>query len=209
VRHVALGLIALVAACSINHRSDEVACVFDNDCGGNGKVCRDNQCVGGTDTDGGPKKDAPPPKPDAFVCPFPCTSCEMSTNTCIVDCSVNPNACEGQVVCPAGFNCDIRCSTDNSCRNGVNCTMGIDCTIECTGVSSCRGLVCGTGACKVGCNALDACRNVQCGNACACDTECSNGARCENIFCKQGPNGLCKFTFGGCTSQLDGCNTCP
>jgi len=206
VRSAACWLVAFATACSINHRSDEVACIVDADCGGNGKVCRDNQCIG-NEPDGGKPKDSGPPKPDAFVCPAPCTSCDLGTMTCTVDCSANPSACDGQVVCPAGFNCDVQCNTDNSCRNGVSCSL--DCTITCDGNSSCRGLACGVGRCKVDCNGFDSCRNVQCGPACACDTTCSNVARCEGIFCKQGQNGsACRNIFGDCSSEFDGCNTC-
>lgn len=213
MRHAVIGLLAFITSCSINHRSDEVACIVDSDCGGGGKTCHDNQCIGG---DGGkpnpdgPKKDGPV-IPDAFECPQPCTSCDMGSMTCTVDCSITATGCSGQVVCPPGFNCDIQCNVDNACRNGVNCTAGLACSVECSGGSSCRGVVCGIGACKVGCSGFDSCRNVNCGQACACDVECSQLARCEAITCKLGTNGgVCRPTFGnGCTSQLDGCNTCP
>ena len=213
MRHAVIGLLAFLTACSINHRSDEVACIVDSDCGGGGKTCHNNQCIGEDggkpDPDAKPGKDTPLP-PDAFVCPQPCTSCDSSTMTCTVDCSITATGCAGQVVCPPGFNCDIKCNVDNACRNGVNCTAGLDCGVECSGGSSCRGVVCGTGICKVGCGGFDSCRNVNCGQACACDVECGQLARCEAITCKLGTNGFsCRPQFGnGCTSAPDSCNTC-
>jgi len=262
-----LGLTAAVAgSCSVNHRSADFACQQSSDCS-TGRTCVDGLCVSGAVIlpDAG-ARDARP-QVDALVCPSQCTSCDAGR--CTIDCAVAPDACNLPVACPAGWDCNVKCSTDGSCRRGVDCNGSTTCTVSCTGARSCQdvtcggggackvdcggfrsctGVTCGTGACNVdctgsqscstvtggtdasnincsgpgtcsnvdcasgacavACGGVDACTVVDCGNACACDVACQPGSSCAGLSCAaSGPDG-CQ-NAAGCTSQRNGCNTCP
>lgn len=205
--------VVTVSSCSVKHPSEQYECDTQADCDalGDGRTCMDGLCVGGS---GGGKKDAgvvdaarPDAQlpPDAATCPSQCTSCDLTAKTCVIDCAVNPQACLPQVICPAGFACNIKCSSPNSCRNGVSCVMGTACNIECTSFGSCRNVQCGLGRCRVNCAGGDSCRGVSCGQSCACDVLCPDPARCENVICT---SPTCDTFSGGCTSQRPGCTTC-
>ena len=199
-------LAVAAVSCSINHRSSQFECETTADCEA-GRTCSDGLCVTPGFIDAGvldgPRKDGP--LPDAAVCPPGCTSCAPG-RVCIIDCSVAGSGCNAQLVCPVGWNCDIRCSTDNSCRAGVNCTAGASCTLQCTGRNSCRGVACGPGICNVGCTGANSCESVTCGASCACDVRCSFGASCLTALC---PRPECD-PGRGCSSTLAPvCDTCP
>lgn len=196
---------AAAGSCSINHRSGSFECETAADCDA-GRTCSDGLCVVGPRDSGVPdaaKKDGG--VGDAAVCPPGCTSCAPG-KVCIIDCSAAGGACNSQVVCPIGWNCDIRCNTANSCRNGVNCTGGASCNLQCTGTNSCRGVACGPGACSVGCTANGSCESVACGASCACDVRCSLGSSCLTVLCTRAE---CD-TGRGCSSTTSSlCYTCP
>lgn len=197
-----LGVAAV--SCSITHRSAQFECETSADCDP-GRACSDGLCVTAAFDAGiaDAKRDGPPP--DAALCPPGCTSCGPN-KTCIIDCSVTGSNCGSAITCPAGWNCDIRCSTDSSCRAGVNCTGAASCTFQCTGRNSCRGIACGPGACNIGCVANGSCETVACGTSCACDVRCSSGASCLIVNCTR-PE--CD-TGRGCSSVLAPvCETCP
>ena len=198
-------------SCAINHKSGEFECSKQSDCA-NGRVCTGGYCVvpGGTvdapKNDGPITIDGPPIDGSMNVCPAQCTSCNQGTHTCKIDCAAT--SCNGQVVCPPGWNCDVACSVANSCRSGVTCPpSGNSCNITCSGTGSCRSLECGTGKCDVNCTGSMACRGVNCGNSCGCDVKCAVGAACEAVQCTsfQCDTGL------GCSSQLNpgACEMCP
>lgn len=199
---VVIGALAL-AACSINHRSDQYACSSSADCD-NGRVCDNGFCVVAGSTDA-PRNDGKPPGGDANNCPAPCTSCNIQQKTCTIDCQTAN--CTNTVTCPAGYNCDIRCNVDNSCRNGINCQLSGGCNIECSGKQSCQNVECGSGPCDVGCSGAASCRGVSCNNSCACDVlctgsqSCPEGIQCTSIGCR-GTNGI------GCTSVPAFCHSC-
>ncbi len=196
------------SSCSINHRSGDYTCTKQQDCAA-GRTCQDGFCVLTMQLDSGVGKiDAPKqPPPDAGdSCPSQCTSCDTVAKTCVVDCAVNPNTCNGPVVCPTGYACDIRCTTTSSCRSGVNCLNATSCKLDCSGSESCRNVACGTGKCNVDCAGTGSCRGIGCAQSCACDVTCHAGALCTSITC---PSGCFNTGLPGCTSQAPMCNTCP
>jgi hypothetical protein len=195
--------IAAGGSCSIDHRSDGfTTCDNQRDCPNN-QVCTSGICQPpGVLVDAGPIDGS---RPDAAVCPSQCTSCNLQTRTCKVDCAVSPATCNSAITCPAGFNCDIQCSTPNSCRQGIDCQDGESCNIVCKGSNSCRNVLCGEGPCKTDCSGVQACRNIACGNSCACDVTCAQQATCEGVTCSE----VQCDVFNGCSSQLPTCNTCP
>lgn len=207
---VVAGVVAV--SCSIKHPSEEFECATQADCDalGDGRVCTDGLCVvtgGNNGKDAGidaARRDAA--LPDAAVCPSQCTSCDLAQKSCTVDCQVNPAMCNGPIVCPTGFACDIKCTTQNACRSGVDCRNSTACNVDCAGTSACRNVACGPGTCEVLCTGLNACRGVQCGPSCACDVACSNAALCESVFCTAL---TCRTFAGGCDSARTGCDTCP
>lgn len=197
-------------SCSIRHASDSYTCETTADCTA-GRSCSDGYClvVSGAPADATgdrPRPDAPVSIPDASQCPSQCTSCDVMKHECIIDCAVNPTGCVAQVVCPAGWHCNIACTPASSCRMGVNCLGSLSCNVDCAGAQSCRNVACGPGRCDVTCSGNQSCSGVSCGQSCACDVDCGNQASCSNVSC----NPLVCDTFdGGCSSQSFGCDTCP
>lgn len=206
-----IGILIAVSAttsCSINHRSEQYACTKNADCDP-GRVCSDGFCVVGEGpvvVDAG-KVDATKPL-DAVLpaCPVQCTSCDTTTRSCVIDCAMANGACQRPVVCPTGYNCDIRCNNDNACRQGVNCLQGTSCQIACTARNSCDNVVCGPGTCSVTCSGVQSCRNVACGNSCACDVNCTGNQACfgGSVSCS---SIACRNGFG-CTSAPSFCHSC-
>jgi hypothetical protein len=200
-----LALVVLVAACSIQHKSDEYACTKTAECN-NGRACVDGYCIVASAVDAPPAPIDTPihTTPDAPACPAGCTTCNPGQHTCTIDCSMTN--CNGQVACPAGYKCDILCDTDNSCRNGVDCQAAASCNITCSGNGSCRNLQCGAGPCDVNCAGAGACRNVACNDSCACDVTCAGNQSCgDSIQC---PQLGCRAGLG-CTSVPSFCHSCP
>lgn len=218
-----LATVALAVSCSVSHRSGEFACRTTADCASD-RVCTDGLCVltGPTD-DGGLGNGG---------CPANCTSCDLVTHTCTIECINNNSVCRQPIVCAPGWNCRINCDDDTSCRAGIDCrdaascnvscsgdtscrnaTCGAgDCTFTCNGAGSCSGIACGTGACNVACNGTNSCHDanggnglgVNCSQSCACDVECSLDSTCAPLACPATCNGL----IDGCTSAPTGCNVC-
>ena len=204
---VALAFV-LPMSCSIKHASGQYECDTTADCDGldGNRVCSDGFCVipGGKDA----AIDSPKPKDaaiDAATCPAQCSSCNTEKKECTVDCSQNANLCAGQMTCPMGWSCIIKCNSSSSCRNGINCLMATACNIECSGSFSCRNITCGPGICNTTCSGNNSCSGISCGSSCRCDVKCGTNASCFNVICT---HPFC--TFGaGCSSQNTGCNTCP
>lgn len=228
---LAVVVIAAAAAgsCSVSHRSGDFACENANDCRDD-RICSDGFCVLRRPVDAGvdPRPDAPPPPPiDAGpVCPAQCTSCDVDTKSCIVNCAVDDELCTRRITCPAGWSCDIACSRRGSCNSTVDCTDATACTISCSAAQTCANVTCGDTACKLDCTGTDSCLNVDCGSgtcdvrcegfracdavncgkACACDVACGLDANCIDVTC---PSIICEDGDFGCTSQVLTCNTCP
>ena len=195
-------------SCSINHKSGEFECTKQSDCG-NGRTCTGGYCVLPGGTVDAPKNDGPitdgPPGDVSNTCPAQCTSCNTGTHTCKIDCAVT--SCNGAVVCPPGWNCDVECTVANSCRSGVTCPpQGNACTINCSGTGACRTLDCGTGKCDVNCSGSMSCRGVDCTGSCGCDVKCGVGAACEAVTCT---SFQCDTGLGCSSSVVPSCETCP
>ena len=205
MRSMVVALTLLLAACSINHKSDGYACTKNTDCD-SGRVCSsDGFCVvAGSQVDAS-RNDAPKSGDAGGQCPTGCSSCNVSQHSCTIDCQ--QTSCINTVTCPTGYHCDIHCNSDNACRNGINCMMGASCNIECASKSSCENVQCGAGPCSVNCSGTSSCKNVACGTSCACDVlctglqSCSAGIQCSSFACR-GTNGI------GCTSVPALCHSC-
>ena len=214
----ALSFVVLVSVnCSIDHRSGEFACTKSADCDPS-RSCVAGLCIvtgGGSGSDkidagvvqDGARIDAPGLPIDAAVCPAICTSCDPSTHSCTIDCSVDGRCVNnGPVNCPAGYFCNIDCSPAGSCRN-VGCVGALGCTIACTGQGACRTTTCGAGSCDVSCSGEFSCRTVACGESCQCDVSCPVANDCQTVVCSMV---VCNNQVdGGCDSNnADACHTC-
>jgi hypothetical protein len=206
----ALGLataaaIATAASCSIDHRSDDFTCETTSDCPGT-RICEQGFCVqaGPGTPDARRTPDARPP--DADPCPAQCTSCDVATNMCVIDCEQAGDLCLTDVVrCPPGWRCDIRCNVQSSCRLGIGCLSAEACQVTCSGENACRTLQCGPGPCAVDCIGQDSCRNIKCNNSCACGVTCSGQGSClDTVTCTS----FACDTGLGCSTFPFGCNTC-
>lgn len=200
--------LALVAGCSVNHRSGDFACEKQADCA-SGRNCIDGFCVA-TQADASVQDSMPidaGPAIDANLCPMQCTSCALDSKTCNIDCARNGGACNGPVRCPDGWACNVLCSTNSSCRNGVTCPEGRSCNITCSGRASCNKFTCGSGPCNVDCTGLNSCTDLSCGSACACDITCAISAACTGLTCKLDKE--CMQDRGCTSASLPICNSCP
>jgi hypothetical protein len=199
---------ATAASCSINHRSDGLGCTNAGDCTAPNSKCEDGVCTSPTGNVDAPK--SPDAKQiDAFesVCSDQCTQCDERAKTCLIDCAAGNVDCDKKVICPTGFDCEIRCSGTQDCRSGVDCTTSHSCNVSCSGQTSCRNVFCGDGPCQVGCTGFNSCRSIACNNSCQCDVGCVDQAACEGVVCV---DQQCGTFSGGCSSQFFGCSSdCP
>lgn len=201
------------SSCSINHKSGDYECKVQADCEA-GRLCLNAYCI----VPGGvidapklvdaPKRDAPPmiDSPMMNMCPPQCTSCSAGSMTCTIDCALGNCTGNQPVVCPAGWNCAILCSTNNACSNGIDCADAASCAITCSGASSCRNIDCGNGHCDVKCQGQNSCRGIDCSNSCACDVSCALNSACDFLTCS---SQQCDPLGRGCSSLAPGCDTCP
>jgi hypothetical protein len=209
-----LGFVALIVtagSCSIDKKSDEfTTCERQGDCS-NGESCINGVCLAPDDLPDANGPDGNDMIDGGSTCPSQCTSCRVQNGRreCIVDCMVSGPLCNAPIVCPPGFHCDIRCSTESSCQKGITCGEQQDCTVNCTGRQSCINVNCGSGECRVTCVGEQSCRDNDCGESCACDVICQGLApRCEAIQCTA-PQCIGGGTsLRGCSSEPQGCNTC-
>jgi hypothetical protein len=117
----------------------------------------------------------------ARACPPQCTSCDGTT--CTIDCGAL--GCAGaNVVCPAGWDCVVACTTLHACQDAaIDCPADHRCDVLCGGAIGDRHecerslITCTNGPCSVLCNGSDLpCREatVQCGSN-SCDVTCDGG----------------------------------
>ena len=215
--------ILLAGGCTFNRRSTELSCTVGSDCP-NDRMCVEGWCIARGPDDARPPDapidarviDADPnepdavPMPDAFVCPNPCSRCDL--DVCVFSCAAS-GSCGGLVTCPPGYKCKVECIGADSCGGGIDCSDATRCQVVCGANNACGGLItCGNGPCTVGCGVTAACvMGVDCANACACDVTCNGPGSCTNPPTCPGP-AACDL-MPGCTSGPDGgvgsCNTCP
>lgn len=196
---VAIAALAVGSSCSVTHRSGDYACTSTKDCTGS-RVCDNGFCIvpGSIDAPGPPKDSGS----GSNGCPTGCSSCNVTQKQCTIDC--RSSSCNGQVTCPTGYHCDIKCDVDGSCRNGVNCQTASSCTVECTAGNACQNVQCGLGPCDVMCTGQGSCRGVSCNQSCACDVICNSGADCSNVQCT---SPTC-INGSGCSSVIAFCHSC-
>jgi hypothetical protein len=177
-------LIGLVSGCSINRRSDALACQTSAECEA-GRTCLDHFCVVAGSSG------------DAGVCPPECSRC--LNGTCFFDCTLQ--RCS-RLTCPLGWKCDILCGPNNC--NRIDCTDS-QCNITCLGESACTNIDCGALPCSITCTGRRACDNVDCSDSCACGVLCTTLESCTNdVTCPTGCD-----SGNGCQAQTPACNTCP
>lgn len=189
------GLLALLLSlavgvgCLVNTRSGALACATQADCDAP-RVCEGGYCV-----------------IDQNACPSDCTGgCDVTASppTCVVN-----GAGGDSVTCPAGYHCDIICTT-GACGN-VDCTDAASCTIQCAGTSACQDVTCGTADCEITCAGTDACTDVTCGSQTGnkqgrCHVSCSGTSGCGDVTCTS----ACDCVIDGCTGSSDcGALACP
>jgi hypothetical protein len=202
-------LLALLAACSIDARSQSFECAVDGDCP-TGRVCHSNWCVlPGDDlppADAGDRGDAAGGADAALV---ECSEavCDFCDNgTCVLVCGSGGD-CAGGVECPSGMPCRVICSGVGSCGGGVDCSEATGCEVHCSKSDACAGpIVCSSGPCDVACTARETCQaGVDCADSCACTTDCSGASACA--LPPECPYDECVAGDGDCTNG-SGCDLC-
>jgi hypothetical protein len=199
-------LVAMLAACSVERRSEQFACTEPADCE-SGRRCIDGWCVVEGDapivdgSSGG--SDAPA---DALECPPGCTRCDGAV--CVIECT-EPNSCATRIVCPPGVACRVRCTGAASCAGGVDCASAPTCQIQCATEGTCRGaLLCGDGPCDISCSGGGSCiAGVSCESSCACSVTCQGSNSCSPAAAC--PADACRSGAGCSTDPAAACDTCP
>ena len=187
MKRAIVAIAVLAAACSVNRRSNQLACTSSTTCS-DGRTCVQGFCV--FDDGGVAKGDGPQGN-----CPSQCTSCNNGQMTCNIT-----GGSGNDVVCPAGWDCTINCSATGSCSS-VSCNNASSCTVECSGVGSCAHVDCGNAQCAVHCSGTGACSQVDCPSSCQCDVTCAGTNACSTLQCPMLPNGNHYCTTNGNNGQ--------
>lgn len=113
---------------------------------------------------------------------------------CVFDCE-GPDSCtSGQVLCPPGRPCDVRCG-DGSCLDNVVCGVLADCDISCEGKGSCAREVICEGECTVTCSGAGSCGGGIGGSVELLDLECSGADSCGSTVQCEGQE--CRLSCSG------------
>lgn len=189
---IMIAVLALCAGCAINHRSGDYACGSQSDCN-SGRECINGFCIVPGSIDA-----------SADGCPSRCSSCNLATHTCSIDCAVT--SCAAKVACPVGWACAVKCNVDGACSNGVSCAGTTSCSVDCSAKNTCSDVACSTGKCAVNCAGERSCRAVKCNSSCACDVKCSGARSCDALQCY--PAQCTTAQPAGCTALSINCHTC-
>ena len=116
-----------------------------------------------------------PVSPGGGTCAAHCDNCD--DDTCTTTCNTSQPCNDQTLVCPAGFDCAVNCSSLGCENTTVVCPAGHRCQVSCNWEDACLGLdvVCNNGPCELNCQA----NGLSCTAAqlfCACNS-CS--ATCE------------------------------
>ncbi|HUJ57829.1 MAG TPA: hypothetical protein VLX92_05040 [Kofleriaceae bacterium] len=186
-----VAIAACSAGCSVDKRSDALACANNSDCM-SPRTCQMGYCVIGSD------------------CPSQCTSCNLEASP--PSCTLIGGTGGSTFECPSGMACTVDC-TGNSACGSIHCQDAASCSVICTGDSACGNITCGqngSGSCSVMCIGNSACGNVTCDNACGCDVQCDVSSACGSLSCPQTQDGSDCTTTGNsgdpCISSLPGCS---
>ncbi|MEO8841698.1 MAG: hypothetical protein ABI591_23975 [Kofleriaceae bacterium] len=168
-----LVLLAL-AACTVDRKSETVACTTTADCTESNHTCENGYCVKLSQSD----------------CPDHCDTCntDQTPHQCFVT-----NTGGDSFDCPSGFVCLLSCGGDGSrsmCGT-ITCDTNSACVISCDGASSCGDIHCDNACeCDMACS-NGACQGTQIdcprimGNT-YCTVDQTNGPACSAA-----PGGRC------------------
>ena len=155
IRIAAIAVLAL-AACSVQRRSDQLACTTSGDCQ-SPRTCVQGYCVTAGSGSGS--------------CPSACSSCDTSTTP--PTCQITVTSGGHDIDCPSDYKCEVICTGDQACGD-VKC--GDDaCTVICTGDSACGNIDCSSScSCQVTCTG--SCGNNSCPSG--RNGDCKQGSTC-------------------------------
>ncbi|HUJ57828.1 MAG TPA: hypothetical protein VLX92_05035 [Kofleriaceae bacterium] len=224
MRAIAIAALALAASCTVDRRSQQLACTTQAQCNPLGRICVQGYCVAsGSSTDGG--------FDGLGGCPPGCLFCDPEQMTCMIQ-----GLTGGDVTCPSGWNCTIACESPGACGAiacdqaascNITCSFGTscgditcgagDCTVSCSsgglGMPACGTLTCGSGMCTETCQGDGACGDLACDSSCACSATCNPSTACATMTCPTRGNKYC--AQGGSTGaacdpgDAPQCSTCP
>jgi len=139
---------------------------------------------GGDDAPPSPGHDATLPTDTAVpIDADPCGPCEAVGGTC------DRGTCEidvtttGDVTCPAGMPCVIKCNATGACNGTIDCSAATKCTIDCDASTTCNlaHFNCHGADCTIVCHATNTCNlstidvtQSQCDLQCCASNTCSN-----------------------------------
>jgi len=165
-----LVLIVLVA-CTVDRKSDTIACTTVADCMASNHACVNGYCV----------------KQSQSGCPDHCDACntDVTPHTCTVT-DTNGDSFD----CPSGFQCVLTCGGSGSTCGTITCHGSSQCVISCDGANSCGNIQCNDAcACDVTCSA-GACQgtDISCPHVGGmyCTPDQTNGPACVSM-----PGGRC------------------
>lgn len=119
--------------------------------------------------------------------------------TCIFDCDEPGSCTDGQLLCPPGRPCDVRCG-DGSCLGNIVCGVLADCNIACEGELSCDQEIICEGECSVTCSGAGSCAGGVGGSVELLDLECSGAQSCGSTVRCEGQE---------CQLSCSGPQSCP
>ena len=129
-------VLLVLAACTVDRKSETLACTTVADCTESNHACENGYCVKQSQSD----------------CPDHCDACntDVTPHTCTVT-----NTGGDSFDCPSGFQCVVSCGggSGSSCGT-INCDNNSQCVISCDGATSCGDIHCNNAcACDVTCTA--------------------------------------------------------
>ena len=203
----AIGVTASLWSCSVDRKTEGLACTSQAQCTPMGRVCEQGYCV----VDPNVKFDAAIDAyvPDAPVCPLICNGgCVFGTTA---SCSIHGTG-SGDIKCPTGYHCTITCDSGSAC-GGIDCTSAAACNVMCTTDQACGNVTCGSASCTVACtttgSAGSACGDISCTSG-SCDATCVGSSACGSISCTGA--GACSANCSGglmaCGSLTCGTGKC-
>lgn len=137
---------------------------------------------------------------DPAVCDEACTHAggRCEGQRCVFDCSDTASCAGGQIICPPGSDCEVRCGT-YACADNVICRGGARCAIRCEGMLSCAAEIICNGDCDVECVGPRACAGGIGGTPRSLELECSGALSCAGNTQCQGPR---------CAVECSGAQAC-
>ena len=157
-------VLLVLAACTVDRKSETLACTTAADCSDSSRSCENGYCV----------------KSSQSGCPDHCSACNtnVTPHTCMVT-----DTGGNSFTCPSGFQCLLTCGGGSGSTCGdITCNDQSQCLISCDGADSCGDIHCSSAcACDVTCTS-GACQGstINCphtGNS-YCTSDQTNGPAC-------------------------------